>query len=352
MDPIRVGIIGGGRIADLEVLGYLRSGEARIRTVCDLRREVAERRMQEWGAARATTDPAEIFGDPDIDLVEIITPTGSHRALVLAAAAAGKHVSVQKPMGLCVRECEEMIAATRAAGVKFRVYENFVFYPPYVRARELIQDGAIGEPLSIRLRICGAGWGSWEVPIRAWLWRFRRDESGGGPTIWDDGFHKFSVALHLFGPVEQVHAWIGSTFGLIDAPALVTWTHGAPGRTGCIDAAFSPHMAVKTRYYAVDERVDILGTAGSLQVTRCTGRLLDEPPLLLHRDGRTTAFEDLRADWADSFVDCTLDLVRCIREGREPLLTGERGLEVTRFALAALRSAETGLPVRPADVVE
>lgn len=350
---LRAGIIGCGRITDLHASGYLRSERARIHAICDVDPAVLARRQAEWGASVTYGDFRELLADPDVDLVEIITPHHLHRDMVLEAAAAGKHISVQKPMALSVRECDEMIAAARAAGVRLKVFENFVFFPPYVKAAELIRDGAIGEPLSIRFKLGSSLKGGWPVPLKAWLWRLDEDKCGGGPTLYDDGNHKFSMAIHLLGAIGEVHAWVDRTLGLIDAPALVSWTYQEGGRVGFLDASFSPHMTLKSDYYSADERVEITGTEGVIWLTRCTARMVDEPPLILHRKGTTTAFEDLRSDWLDSFVDSTEHFARCLLgQEQQPLLTGERGREVLQFALAALRSAELGRPVRPDSILE
>jgi len=351
MDRLNVGIIGGGRIADMHAPGYLREDiGARIWAVCDANPQVAERRAREWGAEKWYTNHLELLADPQVQAVEILTPHHLHKRMCLDACAAGKHVSVQKPMALNVAECDEMIAAAKSAGVKLKVFENFVFYPPYVKARELIDRGDIGEPLSIRIKLA-AGKGGWKVPLKSWLWRLNEESCGGGPTIFDDGYHKFSTALYFLGPVERVHAWIDRSFAAIDAPAMISWTHTS-GRVGLLDATFSPNMAVRSKYYGADERVEITGSEGVLWLTRCTGKLLDEPPLLLYRGGQVTAFEDLRCDWLDSFMESTRQFVSAVREGGEPALSGERGKEVLQFALAAIRSAQRGVEIRPDEVKE
>ena len=351
MRPLNVGIVGCGRITDMHAPGYLRCEQARIHTVCDVAPGLAEQRKAQWGALMATTSFDDVLADPDIDLVEIITPHHLHKDMAVAACAAGKHVSLQKPMAMNVAECDAIIAAAERAGVLLKVFENFVFYPPYVEAKRLIEDGAIGEPLSIRLRIGSAGQGGWPIPLKSWLWRLDSSRCGGGPTIFDDGYHKFSVALELMGPVCSTHAWIDRTFGLIDSPALISWTHEG-GRVGCIEATMSPHMRIESDYYPIDERVEITGSEGSLLVTSCTARFLPGPPLILRRGTRTTTFDDLRDDWLDSFVDSTQHFVGVIQQGGEPHLTGQRGRAVLQFVLAALRSAESGEPVRPDEVVD
>ena len=346
---LNVGIIGCGRITDMHVPGYQRCDRARLLAICDVDPVLLARRKAQWGVERAFADYRELLADPDIDLVEVITPHHLHRRFVEEAFAAGKHVSVQKPMALTVADCDAMIVAGERAGRMLKVFENFVFFPPYVKAKELMEQGAIGEPLSIRTKLGSTMRGGWPVPLKSWVWRLNTESCGGGPTIFDDGNHKLSMALQLMGPVESVHAWIDRSFGAIDSPAMISWTHTG-GRTGSLDATFSPHMTSPSKYYSIDERIEITGTEGVIEVTCCTARLWPRPPLLLHRGGETTAFEDLRHDWLDSFVDSTHHFVDCILDGGEPRLTGQRGREVIQFALAVLRSAETGRPVRPSDL--
>ncbi len=350
MKKLNFGIIGCGRITDLHAPGYAGHAGARIYAACDVRRENAERRAREWGAEKVYTDYRELLADPDVDAVEIITPHHLHCEICVAACRAGKHVSVQKPMALTVPECDAMIRAAREAGVKLKVFENFVFYPPYVKARELIRDGAIGEPLSIRIRLGGAGRGGWKVPFSAWLWRLNEQTCGGGPNIFDDGYHKFSIAIYFLGDIRGVNAWVDRSFGIIDAPALISWDYKDGTRVGFLDSTMSPNMTVKSKYYAVDERVEITGSEGVIWVTRCTAQLLDEPPLILCRHGRTESFENLRADWLDSFIDSTHHFIKCIHEDGEPMLTGERGRQVLQFALAALHSSRDRRTVQPDDI--
>ena len=101
---------------------------------------------QLWGVPKVYDSLDAILADDEIDAVEILTPTFMHKDHVIAAARAGKHISVQKPIANSVADAREMIAAVEAAGVVFRVTENAVHYPPLVKARELIAAGAIGTP--------------------------------------------------------------------------------------------------------------------------------------------------------------------------------------------------------------
>jgi len=344
MDKVRLGVIGGGRISDLNILGYLDHPKCQIAAVCDINPEVAGRRMKEWGAARCFTDYKELLKDPEIDAVEILAPHRLHHPMVIDAARAGKHVSVQKPMCVELSEASEMVAACRDAGVKFKVFENFVFYPPYRKAKELIEAGEIGEPLSIDIKL-GGGAGGWWVPLKTWLWRLDYEECGGTPSVYDDGFHKLSIARYFMGEIESVKAWVDFVFGAIDMPAIISWRYKDTNRLGVWEVAHSFGMMSHGKYYTADERVEIQGTEGHIWITRCTARVTEIPPLYLYRDGESRAFDDMRDDWGDSFHDSGWDFIDSILEDRDPFLTGEDGEELMRFWLAIERSFKEGREV-------
>src|SRR3990172_5851346 len=165
MSKLRVAFIGAGRIADLHALGYGdpstgsgQAGEAELYAVCDRDAAWAARRAKEWGARRHLTDYRDLLADAKVDAVEILNPHDLHEEMAVAALAAGKHVSLQKPMARTLAEADAIAAAAAAApGQVFRVFENYRYYPPYVRAKELLESGAIGEPLSLRMKVIGRG---------------------------------------------------------------------------------------------------------------------------------------------------------------------------------------------------
>src|SRR3990170_5906953 len=138
MSGVRVGLVGRGRIADLHILGYRDNPRAKVVAVCDAVAETAERRAREWGVERWCTDYREMLADPALDALELLTPHHLHAEMTVAALEAGKHVSVQKPMALNLAEADAMIEAAERSGRSLRVFENYRFYPPYVRAKELL----------------------------------------------------------------------------------------------------------------------------------------------------------------------------------------------------------------------
>ena len=351
MSELRVGFIGTGRISDLHAIEYLQNPRARIVAVCDTVVELAQQRGAAWGLA-----PAQIYDNHHdmlagarLDLVEILVPHHLHCPVMLDAAAAGVHISLQKPMALNLADAAAMVAAADAAGIVFKVFENFIFYPPVMRAKALIDAGEIGDPLTIRIKSNSAtSPDAWPIPPAAEAWRFTPGQCGGGPLVFDDGHHKFALGWHFMGQAEAVHAWIGETERepgyLLDAPAIISWKFPG-GRYGSLEVVYSRDMEIWSRYYAQDDRVEITGTRGVIEITRGHGKLFDRPPVILYRDRQTRSFSDMEVGWEQSFVLSTRHFIDALHAGEPPVLSGAQGCEVLRFALAAQESARSGQPV-------
>ncbi len=355
MERVRTAFIGAGRIADLHAAGYQATADSEIYAVCDADADLAVRRANEWGAQRHLTDYRDLLADPKVDAVEVLTPHHLHREMAVAALDAGKHVSLQKPMARTLAEADDIVAAADRSRAIFRVFENFRYYPPYVRAKQLLDEGAIGEPVSMRVKVIdGNPRHGWEVPASSWAWRLDEDVSGGGPIVFDHGYHIFSIAIYFLGAVSDVFAWINRTElggGLVlDAPAVIMWRCQQAPRFGTWEATALPDLVVPSKYYANDEWLEITGTKGVLWVNRCSGQMLPGPVLVIYRDGETKTIDDVETDWAASFVGGVRSFVRAIREGGEPELSAADAREVLRFSVAAHRSASEGRPVALSEV--
>jgi hypothetical protein len=136
----------------------------------------------------------------------------------------------------------------------------------------------------------------------------------------------------------------------VDAPATIMFQFKSPRRYGVLDFAHTPNMVMDSIYYADDDRLEVIGDRRILFVNRCTARTVDLPPLMLFRDGKTTAIPVERVEWHDSFFDCTRHLIDVLRDGGEPVLDGPAGKAVLQFSLAAHISACEGREVRPEEV--
>jgi predicted dehydrogenase len=285
---------------------------------------------------------------------------------VYAAQKKLRGISVQKPMANTLEECDKMIQACEEKEVKLKVYENFTFYPPILKAKELIEEGVIGEVNSIHIKTLEAfGGGGWEVPPGAWKWRYDPKTCGGGlevgsPCVFDDGFHKFWLALHFIGEkIEKVYSWIDRK--IMDVPAYLMWKYKTPEdalvpKYGTMEYNQLPDMYLPSPYYAEDDFISLTGSKGAMWINQATagGNMMSEseifPAIVIFRDGKIESYSDMERDWKYGFINSTNHFIDVIKNGGEPSLTGEEGKYTTRFALAALKSAVDGIEIKPDEI--
>ncbi len=120
----------------------------------------------------------------NLDILEILLPHHLHSEVTLYAAQKElKGISVQKPMANSITDCNRMISACKENNIKLKVFENFTFYPPIMKAKQLIREGIIGEVNSIHIKTLEASKGGWKVPPSAWRWRYDPKTCGGGLEV-------------------------------------------------------------------------------------------------------------------------------------------------------------------------
>ena len=351
--PVRTAIIGLGRVFDLNVRAYVDNPKAEIVAIVDTNELRRTQRQIEWPAARALASVEELISsDLEIDAVELLLPTTQNEEVVMACLAQGWHVNLQKPFANDLASASRMVRAAIQRDLQLRVMENYLFYEPLLKLKETVDSGELGEISGYHMKMVASGRGGWEVPGDSYEWRFQQARDGRGPLFFDDGWHKLSTALWLFGPVKEVRAWIGVTEVIpgieLDAPTTVIWEHES-GVRGVWDVTLAIDMYLRSDYYTNDERWEVTGQRGFARVNRCTGRGIQEPSFEKYLDGEMRSFHALDDDWASSFRDSGRHWISTLRTGRGPLLWGaEEALDVLRLALAAYESnANGGIGVNP-----
>jgi len=353
MDRVRLAIVGCGNISYLNAPGYLQHPRCDVVALCDTDSERAKRRAREWSITpRIYTDLAQVLDDRAVDAVELLTPTWLHADQIVAALEAGKHVSCQKPLAVTVAEADRVVAAVARARTTFRVTENFLYYPPIVKAKELLDAGVIGEPSLVRIHttrvqhITGA---VMDLEPDAMVWRRDRGRNPGGP-LYDDGVHKYATAAYWIGEIGDVSAIV--THGadiLAETPAAAMWRFKGRDCLGIIDYTSAPEMTIRSRYYKADEFFEIHGTRGIIWVTRCTGEMLDLPAVVVIR-GAETVSHQVGTDWRLGFDGAAADFVDGLLAGRQPRQDVHEAKRILQVPLAIYEAARTGRAVAPASV--
>jgi len=170
--------------------------------VVDVTEELAQRGAHQFGYDEWALDWKKVVARPDIDVVNIVTPNDSHRAIAEFAMAQGKHVLCEKPLALSAADAREMAEQSRRSKGTHMVGFNYRRCPAVLEAKKLIDEGAIGEILSFRALYLQ----DWAMPDDTpWSWRFGANEAGSG-ALGDIGSHALDYALFLVGEVESVCA--------------------------------------------------------------------------------------------------------------------------------------------------
>ena len=383
IDKARVGIVGLGLVAGSHLKGYQSHPGAEIIGVCDEDSGRAERFSRAHGITKTYLSFEEMIEDPEINLVDIATPTHLHGTMAAQAAAAGKHVHCEKPF---CRYAKEGLDACRIAaenGVRIMVGETYVFLSSHVKARQLIEDGEIGRPLQIRQRH-----GAWlereqiysgDISINR-SWRLDPVRSGGGafPWIFDHAVHFFATAEYLMldSPVSEIYAVTADNSCIrmqngaahdpyrtaeLDIP-IITWRHESPSYHGVwmraerLNGKYDYMRGFSTSVAGERGMIEVLGEGGG-------GLTKDgkEHHLVLHREGKEALmlrFDEGEDDiWKSDISYYSVGHMNQIHHFLDSLLgdtapryPGEKGVQAVRCTLAAIKSAQENLPVKVDEV--
>ncbi len=335
MDKVGVGIIGSGFVAEIHAEAFRLVPAAEVRAIASPTEAHVREAAAKHGIPRWFTDYRRLLELPEIDVVTLALPNDLHCEACCAAAQAQKHVICEKPLCTTLEEADEMINACRAANVKLMYAEELCFTPKYVRAKELIDEGAIGELYLVKQSEKHDG------PHADWFWDVER--SGGGVTL-DMGCHAFEFFRWLYGkrPAVGVYADMGifvhgdRTRGDDNATIIVDFEGGA---RGVAEESWA-------KPGGMDDRAEFYGSEGVIYANLLQGNALLTYSqrgygYAVEKAGATqgwtfTIFEEL---WNYGFPQEMQHFIDCVASDRQPLETGEDGKAVLEIIFAAYASA-------------
>jgi predicted dehydrogenase len=314
---LRFGLIGCGNLGAVHARCVSQMGGARFTAFADAVPAAAERLSAEHGGGYATDDIPRLLGDPDLDAVYICTHHDSHASLAIAAAQAGKHILIEKPLSLSVEECEAVAAAVEEAGVWLMPAFKMRYYPLLQKAREFIPEPQVivGQMMDDRWR------------DDAWA----QDPVRGGANVYSQGCHTTDV-IRWMARSEPELLWAAG--GAMTHPghpridqcvASIRFASGAVASWIQGDAALG-HMTSK--FF-----LELFGGGRSVQ---------------LHDRFKQATFNDGERQWSErvekeeGFLLENREFISALRAGRAPELDGTDGIQATRIVLAADRAIRTG----------
>jgi myo-inositol 2-dehydrogenase/D-chiro-inositol 1-dehydrogenase/scyllo-inositol 2-dehydrogenase (NAD+) len=332
-------LIGTGRAGRVHALNLVRRiPSAQLIALCDANAGALQQAGEEFGVAARFLDYREAIAQPQVDAVVIVTPTFLHCPIACAAAAAGKHVFLEKPMAVTLAECQAILAAVAQTGVKLQLGFMRRFDEGFLQAQQLVASGDLGRLMKIKSTGRGPG-----LPPP---WIYDLNQSNG--IIAEVNSHDLDSLRWLGGSeVKSVYAQ-AANFKCPEAREpypdfydnILATFRLANGALGEVDGTCPCH-------YGYDARVEILCERGLLLVGTVAQQGLTRVSVDGQVVGRTVP------SWRTLFKDAYLaemeHFIECIQQDRPPRVTGLDGLRAVELVLAVNHSIQTGRPVEIAD---
>lgn len=349
MDLVKIGIMGCGDAATFHSLAFKQRPNPKVKYIAafdkdekNLKRVAKRLNMQEFTNLDA-------FLKSDIDAVLIALPHFLHAEFTKLAAEAGKHVLCEKPMAPSLEECDEMIAVTKKAGVKFMIAENHRFLPAHQKIKEMLTQGYLGD-----IYLGRTYEGAFVQPqhfLKEGGWQFTYDRAGGG-VLADQGVHKFGLLNWLLGEVESGEAFLSKTMKSPDSKgednALMTlrYTNGA-----IIEV-----MVSSTAVHPLNNNLELHGTKGHLLEDHSW-----EKPIKVFTNHPNAVkkgeYYEIEADhgaypkyYTISAYYEDLHFAECIIDNKEPEFTPIQAKEAVATVLLGYLSARKGCRVKMSEL--
>jgi myo-inositol 2-dehydrogenase / D-chiro-inositol 1-dehydrogenase len=340
-DKVKVGLVGSGFISAIHADALKRCQGAELTAVASPTPGKAEAFARQHGIAHHFSDYHQLLAMDEVYMVVVGIPNDLHCEFTLAAAAAGKHIVLEKPMCLSLAEADQMLSACRKTKVKLMYAEELCFAPKYVRLKQLLDSGALGKPVLLKQSEKHDG------PHAAHFWDVNR--SGGGVTM-DMGCHAIEFFRWILGrpPIKSVYAQMGThvhgdkTRGDDNAILILEFANGV---TAIAEESW-------TKLGGMDDRAEVHGSRGVAFADLLHGNAIETYSTTgydyaVEKAGSTvgwsfTIYEEI---WNYGFVHEMEHFVHCVKHDKQPTVTGEDARVVMEVLFAAYESAGSGRKV-------
>ena len=339
-EKLKVALIGCGEIASITTKCIKNAENVRVVQCMDIREDLAKDLGKVYDAP-ATGRLEDVLENADVQAVIISVPHFQHAPLSIAAAKAGKHVMVEKPIACTLTQADDMIAAAAEASVRLGVYHPTLFGFPAVKARELIRDGAIGEVVAIKLHETN------DKPESYWHggftgrvkddWRISLATSGGGYLIMNQ-IHNLSAMIAILDPEpERIYAEYGTFRTPVEVEDFISFVMRLKG--GAI-VSLDGSSAAPGRGTFGDH---IYGTKGHIHLAKPLKVTVTEP----WGDLKVGEVNELQApeDFPDARTVAVDGFAKAVLEGREVPVPGSHGRRALEIVRGAYLSMQQGRPM-------
>lgn len=342
MAPLRFALIGAGNIAKIYVQAFAAVPDAQVTVVCSRTQATGETLAASCGATWLP-DYREAVARPDVDAVVVATPSGTHGEVAVAAARAGKHILVEKPLEITLARADAIIEAAQQAGVVLACVFPLRFAAGVGHAKAAVEAGRLG-----RLTLADV-YVKWFRPQsyydRAWRGTW---ESDGGGALMNQAIHNIDLVQWLAGPVASVFgqtATLAHTMQTEDtASAVLTFANGS---LGVIQGATSAWPGDPARVELHGDQGTIVLEEGRIVVWKLADGTPEEEAAMLNLEQVSgSGAADPMAIGFEKHRRQIVDMIEAIRTGRPPAIQGAEARAAVEIVRAIYRSARTGTLVK------
>jgi len=336
-EKLKFAIVGVGAVASHHIKALRQIEAAEAVAVCRRNEEKAKEFARQFNVDW-TTDYQELLEDPDIDVIDVTLPSGMHADIGIAAARAGKHVIVEKPIDVTLEKADALIGACKESGVTLGVISQYRFMDPVQKLYDYVKKGKLGKLIQGDAYI---KWYRSQAYYDSGDWRGTWALDGGGPFI-NQGIHFIDLLLSVMGPVKWVYAKTKTVAHNIEVEdigmAMLEFENGAYGVIQASTAIFP----------GLPARLDIHGERGTIIIE-------GEKLSFLHVEGEEPyKAEAVTAAGASSpmsidvtpFVREFEDIITAIKENREPIVNGAEARRSLQLILSIYESSKSGQPIQ------
>ncbi|WP_026679205.1 Gfo/Idh/MocA family protein [Fictibacillus gelatini] len=331
---VNFAIVGCGHIAKKHARAIERCKGARLVAVCDTIPENMDVYQQTYDAT-PYTKTEELLDDPRIDAVSICTPSGLHAKLAMLAAGRKKHVIVEKPMALCLKDAEDMIAAAKLNQVKLAVVHPNRFRPAISELKRVVEEGWLGKISHINATV---RWNRNQAYYDQATWRGTRSLDGG--VLMNQAIHNLDLMLWLAGNAVEVFSMCDTRIREIEAEDVaVGVVKFESGALGVIEAA----TTIYPENY--EESISLFGEYGSIKIGGKSATKIEHWSVKNIDEKTITERIEHFPQQKSGHEVIIEDMMKAIKDDRPPVVSGEDGLSALRFVLALYESAAIKQPV-------
>ena len=346
MSPVKFALAGFGAWGKLHAKSIHDNPDARLVAITAPTEATRAEAAATYPGARIFATAAEMIAQADFDLIDIVTPSHTHREIALAAMAKGKHVLLEKPMAITLADCQAIVAGAQRHGVHLAVGHELRLSSQWGLIKRLIQDGVIGDPQYVLVELS-------RKPYRTGASGWRYDQNRVGSWVLEEPIHFFDLArwyLESSGNPVELYAYGNSRDPqrptLFDNfSAMFKYANGSYAVVSQTLAAFEHHQTVK-----------VSGTKGALWAawSGALDRTLEPSYFLKVFDGEKLENVKIEKHSGEVFElrEEIAQSIAMVRTGRKPAATGEDGLWSAGLCLVAEESIRQQRPLPVAEMLK